>query len=334
MCLFKKRKPTENPLTTDLPKQGDALPESLKALSGFVKRVNCRKCGAPKLLPSATAYLYCDFCGTLMDYDFRLANAGTNAGITNTIYHRLFAEVQADWAQANKAGDKDKVREIYKQVYAQWVSACPQAVSPRAKQDEDFRRRLVEYFAESAVVKDFDPRQHSHNLRMQALEATLQRIPVPGGAWRSAGGFWPYAELFKEQMELNYELIFKEGVNLLDPDNAPLDVALHMEYSTFCQAWLPHLSPEEGAKLLALYGLDAQYDEVKPLDTEQHACGHCGAQLTTLPGAKKVICESCGYAIEVGGAAIPCRKCGALLSFPEGVIQLACPYCQTDTRRV
>ena len=75
MGLFKKRKPVENPLTADLPKQGDALPESLRALSGFVKRVNCRKCGAPKLLPSATAYLYCDFCGTLMDYDFRLANA-------------------------------------------------------------------------------------------------------------------------------------------------------------------------------------------------------------------------------------------------------------------
>ena len=47
-----------------------------------------------------------------------------------------------------------------------------------------------------------------------------------------------------------------------------------------------------------------------------------------------MICESCGFAIEVGGAAIPCRKCGSLLSFPEGVVQLACPYCQTDTRRV
>jgi DNA-directed RNA polymerase subunit RPC12/RpoP len=192
----------------------------------------------------------------------------------------------------------------------------------------------VDYFAECAVVKDFDPRQKSHNLRMQALEATLQRIPAPGGAWRAAGGFWPYAELFKEQMELTYEMIFKKGINLPDPDNAPMDVALHMEYSTFCQAWLPHLSPEDGAKLLALYGLDAQYDEVKPLDTDQHSCGHCGAQLTTLPGAQKVICESCGFAIEVGGAAIPCRKCGSLLSFPEGVIQLACPYCQTDTRRV
>lgn len=334
MGLFKKRTAVEDALTADLPKMGDALPDSLKALSAFVMRVNCRKCGAPKLLPSATAYLYCDFCGTLMDYDFRLANAGTNAGLTNTVYHRLFAAVQADMAQARAAGDKDAVRALYQQVYGQWVEACPQAVSPRARSDPDFRRRLVDYFAACAVVKDFDPRQQSHNLRMQALESTLERIPVPGGAWRAAGGFWPFAELFKMQMELTYELIFKEGVNQLDPDNAPIDVALHMEYSTFCQAWLPHLSPEEGARLLALYGLDAQYDAAQQLDTEQHACGQCGAALRTLPGAQKVICESCGYAIEVGGAAIACRKCGALLSFPEGVTRLACPYCQTDTRRV
>jgi hypothetical protein len=36
--------------------------------------------GGPK-----TAYLYCDDCGALVDYDFRLANSGTSAGLTNTV---------------------------------------------------------------------------------------------------------------------------------------------------------------------------------------------------------------------------------------------------------
>ncbi len=95
----------------------------------------------------------------------------------------------------------------------------------------------------------------------------------------------------------------------------------------------------EGSKVLREYQfapgkIQTGGGRAKPLDTQQRTCGHCGAQLTTLPEAQKVICESCGFAIEVGGAAIPCRKCGALLSFPEGVIRLACPFCQTDTRRV
>jgi hypothetical protein len=59
---------------------------SLFAHTEFVKQVECSRCGAPKRLPSRTAYLYCDHCGALVDYDFRLANLGTNAGYTNTVY--------------------------------------------------------------------------------------------------------------------------------------------------------------------------------------------------------------------------------------------------------
>ncbi len=49
------------------------------------------RCGAAKRLPPKTAYLYCDHCGSLIDYDFRLANSGTNTGLTNTVYHQLVA---------------------------------------------------------------------------------------------------------------------------------------------------------------------------------------------------------------------------------------------------
>jgi hypothetical protein len=67
---------------------------------GFVKQVDCPRCGAPKRLPSKTAYLYCDHCGSLVDYDFRLANSGTNAGLTNTVFHRLIQPVQPDLDRA------------------------------------------------------------------------------------------------------------------------------------------------------------------------------------------------------------------------------------------
>ena len=81
--------------------------------------------------PSVTAYLYCDYCGSLMDYDFRIANANTNAGLTNTVFHRLMTPVQNALAQAKERGDRDTFRQLYRQVYAQWVQECPLAVSPR-----------------------------------------------------------------------------------------------------------------------------------------------------------------------------------------------------------
>jgi hypothetical protein len=185
MNFFKKRKPEvpqPQSVSAGLPQPGDALPAPLKAHSQFIKRINCSQCGAPKSLPSTTAYLYCDYCGSLMDYDFRLANANTNAGLTNTVFHRIIALVQEPLEQAKARGDQETYRQLYRQVFSQWIQECPMAVSPRAKNDAAFRNQLVIYFAESAVVKEFDPHQESMNANMNVLATALQRIPTPGGA--------------------------------------------------------------------------------------------------------------------------------------------------------
>ena len=339
--FFKKRPklvlnipPQPTAASAGLPKAGDVLPASLKAHSQFIKRVSCTRCGAPKSLPSATAYLYCDYCGALIDYDFRIANADTNAGLTNTVFHRLMAGVQVQMTQARARGDRAACRELYRQVFAQWLQECPMAASPRAKTDKDFRDQFVAYSAECAVTKDFDPRQAGLEAQMTAATASLQRIPTPGGAWMVAGGFWQYAELYKQQMELTYSLMHETGVDAMDPDQAPPGVPLRMEYSTFCQAWLPHLSPADGQRLLAFYGLAAEYDEARPLPTDLHQCGSCGAEVQTVTGARQVVCDSCGQTLDIGGGAVPCRSCGKLLSFPVAVSRVTCPYCNAEARRV
>lgn len=335
--FFKKRgeqKPQTQNFSADLPKQGQAMPDSLKAHSHYIKRINCSQCGAPKSLPSPTAYIYCDYCGSLMDYDFRMANADTNAGLTNTVFHRIIATVQAALMQAKARGDREAYRQIYRQVFTQWLQECPMAASPRAKTDMEFRSQLIAYFAECAVVKDLDPQQDVMQAEMNQLVARLQRIPMPGNAWRAAGPFWEYAALFKKQMETTYALLKDQGVLAMDPDRAPEGVPIRMEYSTFCQAWLPHLSPEDGERLLKFYGLSAEYDEMKPLQTDKRQCGACGGDIQALPGAKQVVCNSCGYTIDVASQAVPCQKCGALLSFPVSANHVLCPYCSTDTRRV
>ena len=237
-------------------------------------------------------------------------------------------------AQARARADREACRALYRQVFSQWLQECPMAASPRAKSDAAFRDQMVVYLAECAVTKDFDPRQVPLDAQMAALVASLQRIPTPGGAWRVAGGFWPYAELFKKQMILTYDLLHQTAVDAMDPDHAPSGVALRMEYSTFCQGWLPHLSPADGERLLKLYGLDAEYDEYQPQPTDSHRCGACGAGLNTLAGARNVVCESCGRTLDINGGAVSCGKCGANLSFPVNVNHLLCPYCNTDTHRV
>jgi len=237
--FFKKKKPDQpkqSVFSAGIPKAGDAMPESLKAHSRFIKRVSCSQCGAPKSRPSTNAYIYCDFCGSLMDYDFRMANANTNAGITNTIYSRIMMTVQMPLMQAKARSDREAVRQIYKQVFTQWLQECPNAASPRAIKDMEFRKQFIDYCAECAVIKDMDPNQATLQVKMDGLVGRLQRIPTPGGAWMVAGPFWEYAALFKQQMEGTYALIRQEGADQLDPDHASPEVALRMEYTTFCQA--------------------------------------------------------------------------------------------------
>jgi DNA-directed RNA polymerase subunit RPC12/RpoP len=311
-----------------------ALPESLTAHSAFVKRAICARCGAPKTLPSVTAYLYCDYCGALVDYDFRLANAGTNAGITNTVYRRIVAPCQADMDHAKRTGDRNRYRQIMLYVFEHWIAQCPQAVSPRAKFDPEFRRRMVAYCAEVSVCKDMDPYQQQLDARVNALIAAFQRIPVPGSAWRVAGDFWTMAALWKHQMELAYQAIEATGVAAMDPDDTPSGVALKMEFSTFCQMWIPHLTPADGERLLAEYGMKNDYTKVEPRPTESHRCGACGIELRTLVGARAVVCENCGYKLDIQSPAVPCRNCGAPLSYPVGTGRLHCPYCRCENHRV
>ncbi len=318
----------------DLPRTGDALPASLTARSDFVKRVSCAQCGGPKTLPSPTAYLYCDFCGQLVDYDFRRANRGTNAGLTNTVFHRLVAEAAPALVRARTSGDRDAYLGLQRQVFSRWLEHCPDAASPRARTDERFRSAFVEYCAASTTAKDLDPAQADQNARSEALAASLQRIPTPGGAWRVAGPFREYAALFKRQMEEVYAMLDRTGVTALDPDHPPGGVAVRMELSTFCQAWLAHLSDADGDRLLREYGLDADYVEVTDQPTEGRTCGGCGADLRTVPGARVVVCDACGRRIEVGAGRAPCRACGVELSYPEGADRVTCPACGSATQRV
>jgi LSD1 subclass zinc finger protein len=334
--LFRKKQapPPHVAAAAGLPTEGQAVPASLTAHSEFIKRSQCVRCGAPKTLPSKTAYLYCDYCGALVDYDFRKANAGTNAGLTNTVYHRLVAPLQGYLNHAKATGDRDAYRQLQLQIFSQWIEACPQAVSPRAKTDLAFRQQMVAYCAETTVCKDMDPQQQQMDAQMQQLIASLQRIPMGDGAWRVAGDFWTMAALWKQQMDLAYAAIQQAGIDRMDPDDPPPGVALKMEYSTFCQAWLPHLAPEDGERLLALYGLTGDYVRAEPQPTEQHRCGHCGAEVQTVVGARIVVCEDCGQRLDIETGAAPCRGCGAPLDYPVGTSRLRCPYCKTDTQRV
>jgi LSD1 subclass zinc finger protein len=218
-------------------------------------------------------------------------------------------------------------------VYAEWIQQCPQAVSPRAGEDQEFRRRMVDYLVESTLCKDFDPTLAALEEQLNAFIAALRRIPRPEQPWLVSDGIWQVAQSFRALMEATYRRLDAAGVLALDPDQAPPGVPLSMEYSTFCQGWLPHLQPADGPRLLSMFGLSGEYARVDLTGAVTRRCGGCGGELVSLADAGTVVCQGCGRRLDLSSGESPCQGCGAALCFPEGVSRLNCPYCQSTTHR-
>jgi DNA-directed RNA polymerase subunit RPC12/RpoP len=304
------------------------------AHSDYVKQVGCPQCGAAKRLPSKTAYLYCDHCGSLIDYDFRAGNYATNAALTNQVFAYLMTPVQPAIAAAIAAGDRDRYRQLMTPVYTEWIRQCPQAVSPRANSGEDFRRRTITYFVEGMVSRDFDPTLAQIGAQLQAATDRVRRIPQADGTWLVDDSIWPVAELFKRQVQMTYRLLRDNGILELEPEHTPIEIQARMEYSYFCQNWLPKLPPAQADRFLAFFDLTAEYTKVDFTGVKKRKCGVCGDELHTVPEAQAVICESCGRKLDIAGGEVGCSRCGAGLSLPIGVDAVECPYCRAATRRV
>jgi hypothetical protein len=300
----------------------------------YVKRVDCPNCGGPKKLPSASAYLYCDYCGALADYDFRRACEDAASAMPGPEYVRLINSSQAELQAAKAAGDQGRYRAIQQQIFDAYVTACPKAVSHRVG-DPDYRSKLVDYMAETAVVTGFDPEfsgiMDEMRARVGALEWTGSLME------RRTGGpsFRALVEICQRQGSRANQLAESAGLADRDPDRASQAVRERMQNSLFSQGWLPMLEQDDAAWLIAELKLGGEYTKVEPpVDAESRSCGGCGGDLTVLPGAKTVVCNHCGRSLDVGGAQSACGNCGGGLSFPVGVTRLQCPYCRSETERV
>lgn len=133
---------------------------------GYVKRCSCVVCGAPKKLPSVTAYVYCDYCASLIDYDLRRACEGDTT--PGPAYAATVNSTQAASRAAAAAGDRDTYRDLQRKVYEAYAANVPMAVSHRARNDPAYRTAYVNFMAEFAVARAFDP-------TARALEAEMKQ---------------------------------------------------------------------------------------------------------------------------------------------------------------
>jgi predicted RNA-binding Zn-ribbon protein involved in translation (DUF1610 family) len=297
------------------------------------KRTICPSCGAPKTRPSLTAYVYCDYCGSLSDYDFSKA-CEKPLSRPGPVYERLAAELAPEIATALANRDHDAHRAVQVKLFEAWALACPDATPPRSK-DPAYRAKMVAYLAEGATVSAFDEEAAKHTAAVAEATSKLAFVQLQPGVYKvKPETFRPFEEAVFAQLSHSFALHEARGVFAMQPDRAPVELQKHMTFSLFTQGWLPMLDEPAAAELLARAGLGGEYIEADASPGDTATCGGCGADLGVMKGARRMICEHCGSLLDVEGERVRCAGCGAGLAPAEEAASFACPHCKAMVQRV
>jgi DNA-directed RNA polymerase subunit RPC12/RpoP len=298
--------------------------------TNFMRRCHCLECGGQKKLASPTAYLYCDYCGALVDFDVR-ALIRASGSITNPAeYAATMNEVGARSREALAAGDRDAYAQLRRRFYDAWLTATPKAASHRIG-DPTYRAALIDYLVAGALATDFDA---TYQAAAEPVKQGVLRLRR-NGMQIEADSFWPLLDAMLQQQEVATALAGAAHVPDLDPDRASTAIRRRIAVSALVQGWMTSLSPEAGEELVQRTGLQGDYKLVEPVsEGESRHCGSCGAEFTSLPGATVVVCDHCGHQLAVGSSEWPCQNCGGHVTMPVGAEETTCPYCRSLITRV
>ena len=276
-----------------------------KAAKVRFKRTTCPTCGAPKQRPSPTAYVYCDYCGVLCDFDFARA-CEKPLERPGPVYEQLLAGLEPSLDDAMARGDVDAYRTLQRELYDAYVDAAPGSCSPRVR-DPAYRAKYVACAAEGAVVRAFDAQSKEHEAAVARATKGLAFAQLAPGVIRVATQPWEaLVDAVFAQQEYDATLFDARGIWELNPDGASRAVQRRAGLSMFVQGWLPMLEEAQARALVERAGLRGEYVEADPVQGETRSCGSCGGPTLVLPGAKRVVCEHCGRKLDVVAMMKPC----------------------------
>jgi DNA-directed RNA polymerase subunit RPC12/RpoP len=292
--------------------------------SDFMRQCTCDQCGGPKKLPSPSAYMYCDYCSALVDYDLRVAIRSTDTITDRAAYAATFNGIGARSRDAKAAGDRQAYAVVRREFWDAWLTYTPSAASHRTG-DPSYREAYIKFMTAGNVVTDLDPSYQATEEQVKQAVMSTRR----NGMMIDPDSLWPVLDAYVHQLKVATRILKAADIPDQDPDHASEAVRHRISMSAMAQGWLTSLAPEAGEELLARTGLQGEYKKIEPVaDGVIRHCGKCGQEFTSLPGAMTAICNSCGHRLDVGAAEWPCNGCGGLMTMPAGATEITCPYCK------
>lgn len=300
----------------------------------YVKRCTCPACGAANATPSKNAYLYCEYCGEMMDFDFQAAIADKRSKLPGPAYEAIVRRHQGALNAAKAAGDTARYEQLQAEIFDAYCEHCPAALSPRIG-DPRYRASFVAYSAKSATLTAFDPKTSAATARQQAAVSALVWDRSRGQARVTSDSFWRLFDEVLQVQESTNELIERHDLLAEHPDRPSRDVMRRIALSLMLQGWMPYLERRDSEKLLDETGLRGEYVHVPPpSSSRQGSCPSCSTQLEVVEGAKRVVCHACGHMVGVDSGELRCHGCATPMVVPEQGNVFHCPSCDVELKRM
>lgn len=290
-----------------------------------MRHSECWSCGGVKRLPSPNAFIYCDYCASLIDYDTSLVINQPKSAAAEAQQ----AQLEAQMRTVRDAGDRATHTNLKAQYFAVLLDARPQSF-PHRIADPAFRADFIRYSAMAGTVMDFD--EQCRQLQEREENATRAFFLHGDGTWV---GFWKVVDARSANTARASQAWADAGLIDVDPDHVPQEVRTRLSMTGWVQSWIPRMPQDTAAELVARTGLTNTYIHVEPVtDGTSRHCGVCGSEFIAVPGAHAAICDHCGHRLDVGAAEFECPGCGGMITAPSGVSELSCPHCHTEVERV
>lgn len=296
----------------------------------LVRKIECSDCGAHKVNDITTAYIYCDYCGSLMGYDINMIKDESREIFSPANMQRpanqRFIRISQRLNAAIQARDAGAFLEAQLEMHEVEFELYKKRFSPKVKQPS-YRQKFLDfyrlYWKERLDNGYFDK------------SAEMQRI------FKECGG-----KITQEYSDGVYKATFDQAfVDFLEQIKAftlaSVDETMAMEciahypeenasgsrevfYRQAISAAIMQYDDDTVKKSLEHLGLQDELVEMEKPGMSEAGCVVCSAQLDVPAGARQVVCESCGSVNALETGKTRCFGCGA--DFDPAAAD-ACEYC-------
>lgn len=276
----------------------------------------CPRCGAHKRTEPRTAYVYCDYCAFLFDYDFERGMPASDVPVFDTLVDAVRDDLRSQFASQEWGA----YRRTWRWVYSMDIELAPEGWSPRVA-EATYREAMLEFSVETCVLRNTSP----------VLKGKADRVDGACLAAAMAPSREALLNLFHVQqgeVEREIQVYDAEGLWARHPDELDPSTYRHIATVQILQQLLTNADPVARKAMIAAADIRREAVELEPVSAEPTTCGWCGGQLLVVAGSKKLLCEGCGNVLDAGATRFPCTQCGAPVIVVAGR-EVRCAYCAT-----